>query len=262
MGFFSTFLHEITGLGGFLIEVISTWMRARSRIRKLVFEQIAHVAFRSIGTIMFSGFFVGAILVIQFYLMLSRYDATSMLGGLSASATIREIGPLLISFLLAGKIGAFTAAELGTMKVTEQIDAIRCLGEDPMEYLIVPRFVAIVVSAALLLFFGLLIGIAGAMLVADQLYNINFLQFLSSIPRFAGFWSLFGGLFKSVVYGSIVALVSTYKGFTTTGGAKGVGIAVTQCAIYTNLLITLANSFTSWILNALQTIIVFVFGGG
>lgn len=260
MGFFKEFLRELAGLSLFFKDVMRTYWSSRKALSGLVNEQIAQVSYRSLATILFSGFFVGAILVIQFYLMLSKYDATSMLGGLNASATIREIGPLIISFLLAGKVGAYTAAELGTMKVTEQIDAIRCLGTNPLEYLIVPRFIAIIVSATLLLFFGLLVGIFGSVLVADSLYNINPLQFLESIPRFASLWTLFGGVFKSIVYGTIVALVSTYKGYTASGGAKGVGIAVTQCAVYTNLLITLANSFTSIILNWLQSFVTFLSG--
>ncbi|MBI2606185.1 MAG: ABC transporter permease [Deltaproteobacteria bacterium] len=261
MRFLVTFLHELGGLWLFFRDIARLSARNQKALRPLVMEQISQVAYRSMGTILFSGFFVGAILVIQFYLMLSKYDATSLLGGLSASATIREIGPLIISFLLAGKIGAYTAAEIGTMKVTEQIDAIRCLGTNPMEYLVVPRFLAIVVSSALLLFFGLLVGILGSVLVADSLYSVNALQFLESIPRFAGLWTLFGGLFKSLVYGTIVAAVSTFKGYTASGGAKGVGIAVTQCAVYTNLLITLANSFTSMMLDGFQGALSFFTGG-
>src|SRR4029077_12204370 len=124
-------------------------------------------SWRSLLTVMFSGVFVGAIMVVQFSMMLGKYDALSFLGGLNTSALVREVGPLIISFLLAGKIGAFTAAELGTMRVTEQIDAIECLGTNPIQYLIVPRFVGIVISSVILLLIGLLISIGGAMLVAN-----------------------------------------------------------------------------------------------
>lgn len=261
MSFFKEFFDEMGAMGLFLVELYKTLLVSKHRIKKLINIQITLVAYRSMGTILFSGFFVGAILVIQFHLMLSKYDATSFLGGLATSATIRETGPLIISFLLAGKIGAYTTAELGTMTVTEQIDAIRCLGTNPIEYLILPRFIAIIFCSTLLLFFGLLVGLVGSMMISEMLFNINALQFLESIPKFAGFWSLFGGVFKSVLYGTIVALVSTYKGYTTTGGAKGVGIAVTQCAIYTNLLITLMNSFSSLFLNTLQSIIQSFTGG-
>ena len=212
-------------------------------------------------TILFSGFFVGAILVIQFHLMLSKYDAVTLLGGLNTSATIREVGPLIISFLLAGKVGAYTAAELGTMRVTEQIDAIRCLGRVPVHYLIVPRFIAIVLCSLLLLVFGVLVGVAGSMVVAVELYNMNFLQYMESIPRFTGIWTIIAGVFKSLVYGLIVAAVSTYKGYFASGGAQGVGRAVTECAVYTNLLIVFANSFTSYFLENVQQFVNNTFGG-
>lgn len=245
----------------FTREVKVIWLRSFGQNFPHIIEQIAVVGIRSLPTILFSGFFVGAILVIQFNLMLSKYDATSLLGGLNTSATIKEIGPLIISFLLAGKVGAYTAAELGTMRVTEQIDAIRCLGTNPIQYLVVPRFLAIVISSILLLVFGLMIGTIGSLFVASFFYNINWLNYLESIPRFTSGWTVFGGLFKSFVYGFIVAVVSTYKGYTAKGGAKGVGVAVTQCAIYTNLLIVFANTFTSKFLDSIQHFYIFLSGG-
>lgn len=246
------FFHEIGGLFLFSRNVRRTWMSSLGESMPLVIEQIGYVGMRSLSTVCFAGFFVGAILVIQLNLMLAQYEAQSMLGGLNTSACIREVGPLIISFLLAGKVGAYTTAELGTMRVTEQIDAIRCLGTNPLKYLVVPRFIAIVACSLLLLVFGLLVGLAGSMLVASTLYNINPLQYLQTVPRFAGGWTVFCGVAKSFVYGSIVASVSTYKGYNATGGAKGVGRAVTECAVYTNLLIVLANSFMSIVLNAMH----------
>lgn len=236
----------------FFICVVKTWLRHLGASKHLVIEQLAEVGSRSLFTVCFAGFFVGAILVVQFQLMLLKYDALTFLGGLNTSATVREIGPLIISFLLAGKVGAFTTAELGTMRVTEQIDAVACLGTDPLLYLVVPRFLAIVISSLLLLVFGLMVGIMGSMFVANQFYGMNILQYLQSVPRFTNGWTLFGGIFKCLVYGIIVANVSTHKGFHASGGAQGVGRAVTSCAVYTNLYIVLANFFTSYILEALQ----------
>ncbi len=249
---FLNFFRELGGLYLFFKEVKATWQCHRRESFPLIMAQIGDVGMRSLPTVCFAGFFVGAILVIQFYTMLSKYDATSMLGGLNTSACVREVGPLIISFLLAGKVGAYTTAELGTMRVTEQVDAIRCLGTNPMEYLVVPRFVAIVSCSVLLLVFGLVVSLLGSMGVACYLYNFNALQYLQSVPQFTDGWTVFCGVFKSAAYGMIVATVSTYKGYRATGGAKGVGIAVTECAIYTNLLIVLANTFTTLILDAMH----------
>ncbi|NDD92780.1 ABC transporter permease [bacterium] len=204
---------------------------------------------RSFSTVVFAGLFVGAILTLQFQLVLADYEALSMLGGITTSACVREVGPLIISFLLAGKIGAFTAAELGTMRVTEQIDAIECLGTDPLEYLVVPRFIAIVNASILLLVVGLLVSLAGSILVALFVAGVNPLQYITSIPRFAGLNVFAAGMFKSMVYGTIVAGVACHQGFTASGGAKGVGKAVTWAAIYTNLYIVLANFVTSQLID-------------
>lgn len=256
------FFHEIGALYLFSREVKRTWLESFGQNLSLVIEQINLVGLRSVSTVCFAGFFVGAILVIQLHMMLAQYDATSILGGLNTSACIREVGPLIISFLLAGKVGAYTTAELGTMRVTEQIDAIRCLGTNPMKYLVVPRFIAIVTCSILLLVFGLLVGLLGSMFVASTLYNINSLQYLQTVPRFADGWTVFCGVFKSATYGLIVAAVSTYKGYNASGGAKGVGRAVTECAVYTNLLIVLANTFTSVLLNGMHALFSTFISGG
>lgn len=253
------FLHELGGISLFFFRVAHTFLTTRGNLRPIV-GQVAHVAVRTLSTVVFAGIFVGAILVLQFNEILAQYDAQIFLGGLNTSAVVREVGPLIISFLLAGKIGAYTAAELGTMRVTEQIDAVQCLGTNPMQYLIVPRFFGIVISSVILLVIGLIISIGGAMLVATLLCGMNPLQFASSIPRFTSGWTIFSGMFKSLVYGAIVAGVSCFKGYTASGGARGVGRAVTLAAVYTNLYIVVANFVTSNFLEFLGAFIESWFG--
>ncbi len=257
----TSFFQELGAIFIFLGDLGRAWINRKERLSPLIMRQIVLVAERSIGTILFTGLFIGAILVIQFNVMLVKYDASALIGGLSSSAIIREIGPLIISFLIAGKIGAFTAAELGTMKITEQIDAVRCLGVNPLEYVIIPRFVGIVVGTTILLFFGLFVGIGGSLFIAKYFYHINPWQFLSSMPRFVGLWTLFGSFAKAFVFGTIVALVCTYYGYHTTGGARGVGKTVTKSAVYTNLFIVLANSFTSYVLESMHFFMTWFFGG-
>lgn len=241
------FLQEIGGFAIFFGRVVKTYWTTHDNVKPIA-EQIVSVTLRSLSTVVFAGVFVGAILVLQFSAILSHYDALSFLGGLNTSAVVRQVGPLIISFLIAGKIGAFTAAELGTMRVTEQIDAIQCLGTNPLQYLIVPRFAGIIVASLILLFVGMFISIGGAMAVASIAVGVNPLQFVSSIPKFTAMSTLVGGLFQSFVYGHIVAGVACYKGYTATGGARGVGRAVTLAAIYTNLYIVIANYLTSMLI--------------
>lgn len=247
MNAFLSFLEELGGFTLFLGKIIRTFLKTRGNAR-LITHQIAYVSYRSLGTIMFAGVFVGAILVLQFKLILGQYDAESLLGGLNTSTVIRQVGPLIISFLLAGKIGAFTAAELGTMRVTEQIDAIECLGTNSIQYLIVPRFMGIVISSVFLLVIGMMISIVGSIFVAATLCGINPLQYIQSIPRFVTGWSVAGGMIQAVLYGAVVGAVSCYHGYTAKGGARGVGRAVTLAAVYTNFYIVVANFVSSELL--------------
>ena len=253
MKYVLSLLEEIGGIMIFDINVVKTLFRTEGNLKPII-EQIAYVSYRSISTVCFAGIFVGALLTLQFNQMLATYDAQIFLGGLNTSAVVREIGPLIISFLLAGKIGAFTAAELGTMRVTEQIDAIQCLGTNPIQYLIVPRFIAIIVSSLILLVIGLIVSIGGAMVVAQFVAGINPLQFASSVSRFTGVGTVLAGLFKSAVYGTIVASVACYKGYNATGGARGVGRAVTLAAVYTSLYIVIADYLTSQVLGIIEVI--------
>jgi phospholipid/cholesterol/gamma-HCH transport system permease protein len=237
-------LHELGGISLFGWKIACTLMRTRGNLKPIL-AQIADVTIRSLPTVIFAGVFVGAILVLQFNEMLAQYDAQVFLGGLNTSAVVREVGPLIISFLLAGKVGAYTAAELGTMRVTEQIEAIECLGTNPIQYLVVPRFFAIVFSSVLLLAIGLMVSVLGSVAVATTVGGMNFLQYVSSIPRFTGLETIASGMFRCLVYGTIVAGVACYKGFTASGGARGVGRAVTAAAVYTNLYIVVANFLTA-----------------
>jgi phospholipid/cholesterol/gamma-HCH transport system permease protein len=255
---YNTF-HEFGGAWIFFNQVLRTFRRTRGH-KDAIIQQIAEVSLRTLSTVIFAGVFVGAILVLQFDVMLRRFDAQALLGGLNTSATIREIGPLIISFLLAGKIGAYTTAELANMRVTEQIDAIESLGTNPIQYLIIPRFFAIILSSVVLLAIGLSVSVIGAILVAQVFSDINLYQYISSIPRFAGAWTLFEGFARSLIFSTIVATISTFKGYTASGGARGVGRAVTQSAIYINVYIVLANFISSSLLEWLHDFLFWLGG--
>ena len=147
-----------------------------------IFQQTLQVIWQSMLTTAFAGFFVGAIMTLQFALQVQIFSALSYLGGLVTSATVREVGPLLIAFLLSGKIGAFTSAELGTMKVSEQIDAIRCLGADPIKEVIVPRFMGIIIASFFLLTVGLVCSFFGGVLMAGLFSGLPWEKYATHIP--------------------------------------------------------------------------------
>jgi phospholipid/cholesterol/gamma-HCH transport system permease protein len=157
------------------------------------------------------------------------------------------VGPLLIAFMLSGKIGAFTSAELGTMRVTEQIDAIRCLGADPIQEIILPRFLGIIISSFFLLFLGLLMSILGGMFLGFFFAGVNPEEYVRHIPTIITLPSIITGLVKCMSFGVVLATVCTQKGYFTVGGAKGVGRSVVSTAVITMIAIVIVDWFTSFV---------------
>ena len=219
-----------------------------------VFQQIWQVTMQSLATTAMAGFFVGAIMTVQFTMQVQEFGALGFLGGLSTSATIREVGPLLIAFMLSGKVGAYTSAELGTMQVTEQIDAVRCLGANPLRELILPRFIGIIISSFFLLGAGLLMSIGGGLLLGMIFSGIEPEEYVRHIPTIVNLGSIVSGLFKCFVFAVLLASICTYKGYNTSGGAKGVGLAVVNTAVATMVGIVFADWATSVISDAVVQI--------
>ena len=246
-------LYIIDDLGQsliFLKQILRTMLKTPSR-SKLIFEQIWDVTVQSLATTGMAGFFVGAIMSVQFALQLRDFGALGYLGGLATSGTLRELGPLLIAFMLSGKVGAYTSAELGTMKVTEQIDAIRCLGANPMQEIVVPRFIGIIVSSFFLLALGLLMSILGGISLAFFFAHVEPEEYLRHVPTILAWSSIAIGLFKCLCFAVVLATVCTYRGYTATGGAKGVGRAVVNTAVSTMVFIVVVD----WIVSFLADVV-------
>lgn len=247
--------YEIGACILFLKEVVQTFRRQPCTSHQ-VFEQIWRVTIQSFFTTGMAGFFVGAIMTVQFTMQMKEFGALGYLGGLATSGTIREVGPLLIAFMLSGKVGAFTSAELGTMRVTEQIDAVRCLGANPIQEIILPRFLAIIISSFFLLGLGLLMSIFGGMLMGAVFAGVSFEEYLRHIPTIVSPISIVSGLLKCFVFALILALICTYRGYSASGGAKGVGQAVVKTAVATMVGIVVADWFTSFIGDVFMKMIV------
>lgn len=248
-------IDDIGGAVFFMGDVFFVLRTYRLSIEKIS-EQIWKVTVQSLSTTALAGFFVGAISTIQFTMQVKEFGALGYLGGLATSGTIREVGPLLIAFMLSGKVGAYTSAELGTMKVTEQIDAIRCLGANPIQEIIIPRYIGIIISSFFLLAAGLLMSIAGGLIMGMFFANINPEEYLRHIPTIVTWPSLLSGLFKCFVFALVLASVCTYKGYSTTGGAKGVGKAVVNTAVSTMVGIVIADWLTSLIGESAMTVVM------
>lgn len=239
----ATVLFSLSGLA----ELMRHGVRSRQ-----VIDQMYAVGVKSFSTTVTTGLFVGAILAIQLDLQLKDFGAEGFLGGLSASVILRNVGPVLIAFILSGKVGAYTSAELATMQVTDQVDAIRCLGMDPVRYLIVPRLLAVVFASFLLLIVGLLTALAGGALISAWVLDVNATAFARNIPQIVNGWSIGLGVVKSLVFGAILGSIACYQGYHARGGAQGVGRAVRQTAVQTLVWIVVADFALSSMASALM----------
>ena len=177
-----------------------------------------------------------------------RYGATSVIGGVAAMAIVRELGPTLTGVVFAGRVGAAIAAELGTMKVTEQIDALVSLAADPIRFLVLPRILACAIMLPLLALLADIVGVTGGYFVATGMKGITPNLFLESVRGLIGVPDVLKGLFKAALFGWVVAIVGCYKGINTRGGAQGVGAATTTSVVVSLLTIFVSNYFLSTML--------------
>jgi phospholipid/cholesterol/gamma-HCH transport system permease protein len=235
----------------FFAEVLRSFRRSAFSFSVLV-NQIYLVGVRSLVTTLVAGVFVGGIMAIQINLQLKDFGAQGFLGGLSTSTTVRDVGPVLIGFILSGKVGAYTSAELGTMRVTHQVDAIRCLGVNPLQYLILPRLVAVVFSSFLLLIVGLMMTVVGGMFLSSVHLGVNFINYVTNISRLVSWGSVGMGVFKSFVFGVLIGGICCYQGYHVQGGSEGVGRAVKRASVEILVSIIVANYVVSAFVDAIS----------
>ena len=207
----------------------------------LLVQQLLLIGVHSLSVVLVSGVFTGMVLASQGYIQLKDLSAEGSIGKFVCVSLIKELGPMVTGFVLAGRIGASITAELGTMQVTEQIDALKVMGTDPVKYLVVPRFLAAAIMLPLLTVFSTFSGIAGGYAVAVYVFNMNGEFFMKQVQNSLFMNSIVVSLVKATAFGMAIALVGCYKGFTisVTGGAEGVGKATTGSAV-ASLMIILA----------------------
>ncbi len=208
-------------------------------------------AARDVGgmVVLVAAVLVGAIMVIQTGQMVAEYDAYGLLGWGAGYATLREVGPIMIGLMFSGRVGANNTAELGTMKVTEQVDALRALAINPISYLLVPRFVAIVTMMFLLTIIGDLTALLGGALTAKVLLGVEPSLFYSSIDEYLKLADFTNGLYKAFSFGVAIAVVSCHYGITTSGGAVGVGRSVNNSVVASAVSIFVLDFVITWMLN-------------
>jgi phospholipid/cholesterol/gamma-HCH transport system permease protein len=206
-------------------------------------HQVEEVGIRSIPVVLITGTFTGMVLALQSYTGFKRFNAEAFVGTVVALSMTRELGPVLSGLMVSGRVGSAMAAELGTMQVTEQIDALYTLATNPIKYLIVPRFLASLIVMPILTVFADAIGILGGYLVSVNLLGSNPTIYIRRTFDYLDLEDIYIGLLKACVFGMIIAIIGCYQGFNTQGGAEGVGKSTTRAVVMSSLLILIANYF-------------------
>ena len=221
-----------------------TWCRSG-----LLMPQFYGIGTLSIPVMMVVGAFVGMVLAVETYGQFAAIGQEMRLGGVINVSVVKQIGPVMAAVMLAGRIGGSVSAELGTMRVTEQLDAMRVMGADPVAYLVVPRVVACVVMIPILTIINDLLGIYGGYLVTVKGFGVNAHAYWEFSAQFVTNYEVMSGLIKSVFFGLMIGLISCYKGFNCRNGAEGVGRAATEAFVASFLAIIVSNFFLAKILS-------------
>lgn len=215
---------------------------------KDLFAQMERIGVDSLPVAIVTAAFVGMVFAVQISYEFVKYGAGNIVGGVMGIAVARELAPALTAVVIAGRVGSAFAAEIGTMAVTEQIDAIYAMGSDPIKHLVVPRFIASTLMLPILTIFADLVGFFGGYLVAVYVVGINTYGYMDSASSLLTMNDILGGIIKAVFFGMIISIIGCYRGLRTKGGARGVGEATTNSVVYSLMAIFIVNYFLSLML--------------
>jgi phospholipid/cholesterol/gamma-HCH transport system permease protein len=211
-------------------------------------RQMLKVGVASVPVILLTAMFTGMVMALQIFNVLERFGAERYVGSIVGLSMVRELAAVLGALLIAGRAGSAMAAELGTMRVSEQIDALEVLATDPIHYLMVPRVWATVLSLPLLILVGDAVGISGGYLVSVVLMGANPVSYMATTFQYMDLLDLFSGLIKAAFFGLLIAVIGCQKGFYTTGGAEGVGRSTTRAVVLASIAILISDFFLTKIL--------------
>ncbi|MBN2802082.1 MAG: ABC transporter permease [Deltaproteobacteria bacterium] len=255
------FLKAVAGLGNTILEIsrqtggtalltlrvlirISRFQIEKRELKKSLFS----MGYKSLPIMIATAFVVGVILVIQSFVFVDRYGMRSQLGYGAGFTIVRELGPILLALMFSGRVGAFTAAELGTMAVTEQIDALKCLGIDPVTFLAVPRFIAMIISLVSLTLVGNATALVSASVMGQFMMDVEQHTFWSSLFEMLTPYDFLISVIKSALFGAIIAVNSSYFGIQSSGGAPGVGVSVNKSVVSSAIAIFVVDFFSTFVL--------------
>lgn len=240
------FLSQL-GLYASIFGQVSKRLLSAPRYPRLILAQAEEVGVQSLPVVLLTALFTGMVLALQSYIVFHRFAAESMIGVVVSLSMVRELGPVLVGLMVAGRVGASFAAELGTMRVSEQIDALWTLSTDPLRYLVMPRLIAAIVMLPLLVVVSDFIGIYGGYAISVHLLDQNPIVYMEKTTQYMELSDFYSGLVKSSFFGMLIGIIGCTEGFSCKGGAEGVGRATTRAVVISCMSILISDYFlTAW----------------
>ena len=230
---------------------MTVWMVTRLPRRAVLLPNMYQIGVQSVPVVIVTGAFIGMVIAVQSYDQFRFMHMETNLGAVINISLVKELGPVLAATMLAGRVGSAMAAELGTMRITEQIDALRALGANPVHYLVVPRFMACVLLVPTLTIVADAAGVVGGWFFATQVCGIDSLHYWKHSEFYVGAYELFSGAAKSIFFGGMIAIIACHRGFRCHPGAEGVGRAATEAFVFSFMAILIGDFFMGIIINAM-----------
>lgn len=213
-----------------------------------ILNQMEEVGVKSLPVVLITAAFTGMVLALQSWSGFARFKAENLVGTVVALSMTRELGPVFAGLMVSGRVGASMAAELGTMKVTEQIDALYTLATDPVKYLVVPRVIATTAVMPVLVVFGDLVGVVGGYMISVYVLGGNSVVYINKTYQYLELNDIYVGLVKAAAFGLLIALISCSQGFMAEGGAEGVGKATTRAVVFSSMTVLISDYFLTALL--------------
>jgi phospholipid/cholesterol/gamma-HCH transport system permease protein len=238
-------MNQVAGIGDVALFSLKTlgWMLGRRQRRDVLLPNFYQIGVMSLPVVALTGLFIGMVLAVQSFAQFKALGLETRLGSVINLSLVRELGPVLAATMLAGRVGSAMAAELGTMRVTEQIDALESMGANPIYYLVVPRFLGCLVLIPTLTIMADFMGVLGGYLYSHGLLGIDYHHYWANSREYVDAFDFLMGIFKSFFFGAAIALVSCHHGFNCAPGAEGVGRAATNAFVHSFVLILVLDLF-------------------
>lgn len=244
-------LRAVEGLGDITLFAWSmlAWLFSRRPRRDTLIDSMYTIGVQSVPVVALIGTFTGMVLAVQSFTQFRQFGLETQLGGVINKSMFRELGPVLAAVMLAGRVGSSMAAELGTMRVTEQIDALTSMGANPIQYLVVPRFLSCLLMIPFLTIIAVFMGVIGGAAYCIMFLGIDSHHYSTNAKRFVESWDLIYGITKSGFFGATIGVISCYRGFNCQPGAEGVGRAATTAFVYSFVVIIILDLLVSIMLD-------------